>query len=130
MSQECHWCERVLKDAWTDFADPLRPTRDHVFPKSRGGRDTVLCCNQCNGIKGDMLPDEWLDFMRANPTWWQVVPSTKKRGPVLNMELVFATFEFQNQVRKDRIKLEQIEWPWLRELVRPMVTSCGFGPWK
>jgi 5-methylcytosine-specific restriction endonuclease McrA len=37
-------------------------TLDHVFPRSRGGRDTwsnlVAACHSCNGLKGDRTPDE------------------------------------------------------------------------
>ena len=34
-------------------------TRDHVIPKSRGGKVTVLCCRPCNESKGDRTPEEW-----------------------------------------------------------------------
>lgn len=38
-------------------------TRDHVFPRSLGGRDyarnVVCCCGQCNNSKSDLLVHEW-----------------------------------------------------------------------
>lgn len=46
------------------------PTRDHVLPRSRGGRVTVPACWTCNNIKGDMTPQQWEAFMQANPQWW------------------------------------------------------------
>lgn len=49
--------------------------RDHVFPRSvvaRSGKaysqrwrrlNVVPCCRACNGAKGDMLPDRWLQML-------------------------------------------------------------------
>lgn len=38
-------------------------TLDHVFPKSKGGKDEwenlVTCCKTCNGEKGDLMLEEW-----------------------------------------------------------------------
>jgi hypothetical protein len=48
----------------------LEPTRDHVMPKCANGKEIIICCRQCNGIKGHMLPDQWRSFMAANPGWW------------------------------------------------------------
>jgi hypothetical protein len=50
-----------------------RPTRDHVWPKdvrsvTRGRNGTVWCCHLCNQRKGDMLPSEWLEVMRKEPS--------------------------------------------------------------
>lgn len=46
-------------------------TLDHVFPKSRGGRDTwknlVTACNPCNNRKGDRTPDEADMTLRREP---------------------------------------------------------------
>jgi hypothetical protein len=48
----------------------LEPTRDHFMPESRGGKEIVICCLQCNMIKADMLPAQWIAFMERNPGWW------------------------------------------------------------
>lgn len=48
----------------------LLPTRDHVIPICRGGKVKIICCQTCNGIKADMLPDVWNAFMDENPRWW------------------------------------------------------------
>ena len=39
----------------------LRPSRDHVQPKARGGRGspTLICCARCNSNKGDKTLEEW-----------------------------------------------------------------------
>jgi HNH endonuclease len=71
----CPYCKRGMNL----HSFNLRPTRDHVVPKSRGGRDTVICCNKCNGIKGDMLPHEWEAYMRANPGWWLLSKAERRR---------------------------------------------------
>lgn len=34
-------------------------TRDHVYPKSRGGVITTPACYQCNEAKADTLPIAW-----------------------------------------------------------------------
>ncbi len=42
----------------------LDMTRDHVFPKSRGGahgdENKVWACRSCNSAKGNRTPEEWL----------------------------------------------------------------------
>lgn len=65
--KRCHWCERELTKRGGQMA-----TRDHVRPRSKGGRYTVPCCLACNNLKGDMMPSEWFDYMRANPQWWRL----------------------------------------------------------
>jgi hypothetical protein len=56
----------------------LRPTWDHVVPRSRGGRERIVCCHKCNGIKGDMMPDEWRAYMTANPSWWLLTRAERR----------------------------------------------------
>ena len=51
----CAYCKRKLK--------PKDQTRDHVFPRSRGGVDDssniVIACRSCNEAKGDLTIAEW-----------------------------------------------------------------------
>jgi hypothetical protein len=63
----CHYCQRLMV-AYSD----THPTKDHVVPRSRGGRKTVMACITCNNTKGDMMPAEWSAFMLDNPLWWTV----------------------------------------------------------
>ena len=58
----------------------LSATRDHVYPKTLGGRETVWCCYACNQIKGSMLPVEWEAYMAAFPEWWKFGPAGKFRA--------------------------------------------------
>lgn len=73
--QPCHWCGRkMLNDPSIRQSHPLRVTVDHVQPKVQGGVDdgnTVLCCQTCNRVKGDLPPDVWETFMQTNPRWWE-----------------------------------------------------------
>jgi hypothetical protein len=48
----------------------LRPTRDHVIPKSRGGRKMVWCCFICNAVKRDMNEDAWAIYRAEHDEWW------------------------------------------------------------
>lgn len=62
----CPYCLRTLEQRFTQ-GRPVStfPTRDHVVPKSLGGRITIICCVRCNNQKGDMMPDEWLDCIQV-----------------------------------------------------------------
>lgn len=64
----CTYCRREMESIAS--RSKLAATKDHVIPKSKGGREKVWCCRQCNSIKGDMDPDQWQVFMDANPRWW------------------------------------------------------------
>ena len=50
----CMYCGRVFKECML--------TRDHVMPRSRGGKNTwtnvVAACKRCNHVKGNRLPQE------------------------------------------------------------------------
>jgi hypothetical protein len=52
----CHYCgvKTVRRKKC-----PESRTYDHIVPKSKGGKDTVVCCNRCNGLKGKMSEDEY-----------------------------------------------------------------------
>lgn len=67
-SPACPYCQRTMVKRHPS----LQPTRDHVVPRSQGGRATVLCCLDCNRIKADLLPLAWSAFMLANPEWWRL----------------------------------------------------------
>lgn len=64
----CFYCQLTM-----DFSlaqpHPRAPTRDHLTPRSRGGKNTrdnvVLACYLCNHQKGDMTLDEFRAFRRA-----------------------------------------------------------------
>ena len=81
----CAYCRRqTALPAFHANRERIRATLDHRVPLSRGGAmrgdNLVLACNKCNNEKGDMLPDEWRDFMKRFPNWWDA-PS---RDPGIN----------------------------------------------
>lgn len=85
----CHWCGEPMQNR-----DPhLRPTRDHVIPRSRGGggrENIVFACFDCNQLKGDMPPEAW-NLVRATiPEWRSLLKSTTLRGCRLLASLLMA----------------------------------------
>lgn len=84
----CDYCEREISTRLVPD-DPLRATRDHVIPRSKGGTKTVFACLACNNIKGDMMPDEWSAYMAENPRWWTRYNSSK----------IFFTPEPRNRIK-------------------------------
>lgn len=57
----CSYCER-------DFNNNLPPTREHVYPVSKGSsrkiENIVRTCYPCNQIKADKLPDEFILLLK------------------------------------------------------------------
>lgn len=63
LGEICTYCKRALEGVLS--LSPLAATRDHVVPKSKGGHGrTVWACRLCNGLKKDMLPDDWYGLVR------------------------------------------------------------------
>lgn len=67
--ETCTYCKRMLLSV--THRSQLGATRDHVIPKSKGGKSTVWACNHCNQLKKDMEPDDWAAFMESYPEWWK-----------------------------------------------------------
>lgn len=57
----CVWCSRP-------FDHVVRPTREHVIPRIRGGpswlENEVAACARCNRERGHATPVQWLDEVR------------------------------------------------------------------
>lgn len=57
----CVWCSR-------SFDDRVRPTREHVIPRIKGGpswlENEVAACARCNRERGHATPVQWLDEVR------------------------------------------------------------------
>jgi hypothetical protein len=65
MSIWCYYCDKPLDK---DAADPNdRPTRDHLLPRSRGGKlepkNTVAACRRCNCHKDNMTLAEYTRYL-------------------------------------------------------------------
>lgn len=58
----CVWCSR-------GFDRLVRPTREHVIPRVKGGpswvENEVAACGRCNRERGHTTPVQWLDEVRA-----------------------------------------------------------------
>lgn len=66
----CPYCQRKMER----HHPKLEPTREHSLPRSKGGTaaHVIIACSQCNTIKADMLPEQWLGFMARVPGWWKL----------------------------------------------------------
>ena len=57
----CVWCSRA-------FDRLVRPTREHVIPRIKGGpswlENEVAACGRCNRERGHASPVQWLDEVR------------------------------------------------------------------
>ena len=69
----CTYCRRALRDPARDTLKraKLSVTRDHITPRSKGGRATVPCCRLCNHLKADLPADAWRAVMSRWPDWWR-----------------------------------------------------------
>ena len=52
---KCWYCGDVLF--------PSTKTKDHFWPKSLGGRLKVCCCKNCNALKRNLTPNEFIKLM-------------------------------------------------------------------
>lgn len=69
----------VLRDRHTcQYCGKAGDTVDHVFPRSRGGRDTwencVCACAECNRLKNDRTPDEARMKLLSKPRKPALIP--------------------------------------------------------
>lgn len=48
----CAYCER-------EIGGELQKTKDHIIPRSAGGKKTVPCCRPCNRWKTTYSLSEW-----------------------------------------------------------------------
>lgn len=53
----CFYCENKVKKGSI--------TKDHFYPKSKGGLLTVYCCFRCNQFKKDYTPEVWLTVLNS-----------------------------------------------------------------
>lgn len=96
--RKCFWCQRIMQSG-SRF---LKPTRDHVIPKSRGGTKTVICCLSCNNLKGDMPPAIWALMLERFPAIHDELSRAGPRG----MGLFYALMGQTHDPNIDRIVAE------------------------
>ncbi len=63
MTEQCFYCECVL----TEEGDSRR-TKDHIIPKSKGGRgqrgcNVVIACDKCNRLKANYTLEFFAGFI-------------------------------------------------------------------
>lgn len=63
----CPYCGKRMGKSHPKRGDA--PTRDHIYPQSRGGKLTVICCRNCNAAKGDLSIDEWSVILLVRRDW-------------------------------------------------------------
>jgi hypothetical protein len=71
--QPCYYCGRALSvRAHADKA--LRPCRDHIISKAKGGSDDpsniAVCCRSCNSTKGSKTVDEARHWLKLAALGW------------------------------------------------------------
>jgi hypothetical protein len=54
---KCWYCGDVLF--------PSTKTSDHFWPKSLRGRLKVVCCANCNRLKGHLTPNGFIDLIKS-----------------------------------------------------------------
>lgn len=63
-SKKCFYCERIFGIAPYGHDRALVATKDHIVPRSKGGRSIkenyVPCCTACNSYKGNWLLEDWI----------------------------------------------------------------------
>ena len=80
-NEPCFWCGIDLSQPRQDKQrSPNKRTRDHVLPKCDGGTVTVWCCNACNSIKGNIEPQEWVEFISTAGPWRHLFHKPGPRG--------------------------------------------------
>lgn len=59
----CYYCGRPLTEMKMGYFS--NKSIDHFIPRSKGGRgfndNLVICCRACNDLKGDLLPNEFIE---------------------------------------------------------------------
>lgn len=72
----CQYCHKRLRES--------EITKDHVFPQSRGGKDSwenlVVACFVCNLKKGDRTPEEAKMPLLTQPRKPKWIPLTARMG--------------------------------------------------
>ena len=107
----CYWCKRILEAATAPSR--VAHTKDHVVPKSRGGRKTVPCCRQCNHLKGDWPPEYWRMVMRVFPNWTK---QFRTRGEIVHAVKVRVAEHKREKAKRGlwpqavKVPLRQIEY--------------------
>ena len=70
-NNRCEYCHRTCNTLKTLGIGDGKLTKDHIIPKALGGtgrqENIAYICQECNILKGNMLPWEWIRRLLAQP---------------------------------------------------------------
>ena len=91
--QECCYCR-------SQILHPLKPTTEHLVPKSKGGNNTKhnkrVCCNVCNGFRGNLTYSQWERKIRnciSSGSMWNN-PVTKEKATMEYLETILKNITY------------------------------------
>lgn len=58
--ERCPYCNITMRGTKNRLDSP---TRDHIVPRSRAGKRTIIVCRRCNQDKADRDLEEWLGVL-------------------------------------------------------------------
>jgi len=64
-------------------------TKDHFYPKSTGGRTIVYACRICQGAKGDLMPDKFIEYINQHDL---ISDEKKERVRIAVLSLMAQTY--------------------------------------
>jgi hypothetical protein len=104
--------------------DPLElekeATLDHVIPRSKKGSNditnTVICCQRCNGLKGNISYEIFVEFARTVIKPYPDVPTPVLRSSLRVFIETLAEIAIQN--RRETNKALSISLLYLSEYVK------------
>ena len=74
------------------YCGDIATTKDHVIPKSRGGRTTLPCCLRCNRAKGNLFLSQFLQKVKNNaPIFYtEIISSDEKEKLIKGINYVIS----------------------------------------
>jgi hypothetical protein len=82
----CPYCSRKMDV----HSHKLRPTKDHIRPKSRFKQDgqVIIVCSECNFHKGDMTIEEYMTALVAKNLELEAIMEVNNQR-LANLECLF-----------------------------------------
>src|SRR6185295_8039464 len=87
----CFYCERPFGFPKISLGKPIKKTRDHIIPTSKGGLKSkiniVYACHICNGIKADRTLEQFRHYLQAQ------LGSSRKKIKADRIEIMIANID-------------------------------------
>jgi hypothetical protein len=138
----CVYCRRQTEmPSLIHQAHDLTATVEHVVPVSRGGAmrgpNVTLACHLCNGLKGDMTPHQWAEFMISHPQWWirskRTTASERRfarRQPLPISESQMILREGKKAWREWKASQKSLDVCPVMTMVMQVLVEQRYGVWK